>query len=121
VQRETAAPGAQTTTRMVLRPTPTSSPYLFQRVACRELGGEGDAGFRRLRFGGKINLGGHPGGGGASAEGREETETLLTLGEGYPSSVSLGVFFPPLLIYLVVSRGRGEGWVLGRELSEVLI
>lgn len=83
--------------------------------------GEGDSGFRRLRFGSKINLGGHPGGGSASAEGREETETLLTLGEGYPPSVSLGVFVPPLLIYLFFSRGRGEGWVLGRELSEVLI
>lgn len=107
---------------MVLRPTPTSSPYLFQRVACRELGGGGDAGFKRLRFGSKINLGGHPGGGGASAEGWEETETLLTLGEGHLLFLILRCFCSPhLLIYLVVSRGRGEGWVLGWELSEVLI
>jgi hypothetical protein len=108
------SPGAQTTTRMVPHPTPTASPHLFQRVACRELGGEGLlASFRRLRFWGKINLVDHPSSH-ASVGWWEEKENSSYFGGG----ASLFLIFrfliipPPPLIYFAVSGGRGwgEGW-----------
>lgn len=82
---------------MAPRPTPTASPHLFQRVACWELGGwrKGlTASFRRLRFGGKINLGDHPGRG-ASVDRWEEKKTSY-LGEGTSRFLILSFFvFPP--------------------------
>lgn len=45
-----------------------------------------------LRFGSKLNLGGHPGGSGDSAEGWEETENSSYSRGGSPSSLSLDVF-----------------------------
>lgn len=75
--RETAFPEVQTTTRMVLHPTPTASLYL-SNVLHAGSWGERDADDKRLTFGSKLNPGGHPGGSGASAEGWEETGTLIT-------------------------------------------
>lgn len=56
-------------------PTPLST---FPTCCMPGVAGRGMPDCKRLTFGSKLNLGGHSGGSGASAEGWEETETLFT-------------------------------------------
>lgn len=53
---------------MVLRPTPTASLYLSNVLHAGSWGVK-DTDYRKLTFGSKLNLGDHPGGSSASAEG----------------------------------------------------